>query len=81
MGTALKGKDRFGRKNGNDELYDLAADPYETENLAGTVVGRRKVAEMTALLADWMKETADPALRRFTFTKSGTLGLDVNPAA
>ncbi|MCC7372341.1 MAG: sulfatase-like hydrolase/transferase [Chloroflexi bacterium] len=40
-----------------DELYDLQADPWELENLAGRPDYGSALAEMRAILLDWMLET------------------------
>lgn len=45
-----------------EELYDLTADPYEMDNLAGSpeLTGIR--AELSRRLSEWMAETGDPLL-------------------
>ncbi|MGE3911896.1 MAG: sulfatase, partial [Chloroflexota bacterium] len=42
-----------------DELYDLEADPWELENLAGSAEHAAVAAEMQRLLVDWLLETED----------------------
>ena len=42
---------------GMDELYDLQADPYELENIAGTPEAQSVLAEMRAELARLLAET------------------------
>lgn len=44
------------------ELYDLAADPYELHNLAGTEACRRVEADLRERLNRWMRATHDPVL-------------------
>jgi arylsulfatase A-like enzyme len=44
---------------GEEELYDLAADPHEMRNLAGQASLRALQAELRSRLAAWMRETAD----------------------
>lgn len=43
-----------------EELYDLAADPFELVNLAGQEVHAKVQADLTAELGTWMKATDDP---------------------
>lgn len=42
-----------------EELYDLAADPWETRNLAGTVEHSKTLASMRAILEGWIEESGD----------------------
>ena len=42
-----------------DELYDLTADPWELENVAGRAEHAAVTLEMQQLLLDWMLETED----------------------
>lgn len=42
-----------------DELYDLAADPYELDNLAGRPAFASTVAELRSRLLDWSVLTED----------------------
>lgn len=44
------------------ELYDLAADPHETVNLAGTEKAAGVEADLVRRLLSWMRKTDDPAL-------------------
>ncbi len=46
-------------KEGPGHLYDLAKDPYELDNLAGTPGSAKVQAELDARLARWMRETGD----------------------
>jgi arylsulfatase A-like enzyme len=45
-----------------EELYDLAADPWEKHDLAGHPRWHDVKADLAGLLADWMRQTADPVL-------------------
>ena len=45
-----------------EALYDLAFDPHETNNLAGSDVHQAVLETMKEKLARWMKETNDPLL-------------------
>lgn len=45
-----------------EALYDLAFDPHETNNLAGSDVHQPVLETMKEKLARWMKETNDPLL-------------------
>lgn len=44
-----------------DELYDLAADPRELDNLAGRPEAAAVEARLRERLAHWLERTADPA--------------------
>ncbi len=48
-----------------DELYDLAADPFETRNLIDDPGYRDAVRDLRSRLADWMRQTDDHALILF----------------
>jgi hypothetical protein len=45
----------------DEELYDLAADPYEVHNLASSAepAHQRKLSELRAGLQRWIEETND----------------------
>ena len=45
------------------ELYDLQADPYEFQNLAGNEAQATVFAELKQALASWREQTADPLLQ------------------
>lgn len=45
-----------------EELYDLEADPYEINNLAGTEKHKGTAAKLRKALYEWMVETGDPGL-------------------
>jgi arylsulfatase A-like enzyme len=42
------------------QLFDLSADPYETENLIAVPRHAGVVADLRAKLAAWQKEVRDP---------------------
>jgi hypothetical protein len=42
-----------------DELYDLAQDPWELENVAGDRAYQDTVAQMRLRMLDWCIETED----------------------
>jgi len=42
-----------------EELYDLAADPHELRNLAGSPAHRELLGELRAKLVEWMDRTGD----------------------
>jgi len=44
------------------ELYDLASDPGQFQNLAADPVHAETLKRMQGLLYDWQKETQDPFL-------------------
>ena len=44
------------------ELYDLTADPLETNNLSGTMEAREVEGRLNGLLWGWMSDTDDPLL-------------------
>lgn len=56
-------KERFSAPNTEEELYDLAADPLEQTNLAGSGAHYDVLAELRGRVAEWMKETDDPLLK------------------
>ncbi len=60
----------------HEVLYDLEADPWELENLAGTEAHAGRVAEMRAILFDHLIETGDilllPEYELSRISKSGT---------
>ena len=45
------------RKKGDQDLYDLAADPYELKNLAGDPAQAERMKKMQALAFKWWKDT------------------------
>ncbi|HSU53774.1 MAG TPA: sulfatase [Candidatus Dormibacteraeota bacterium] len=49
----------FGKRPA-EELYDLAKDSEQMENVAGGKQFAKPLADLRMQLADWMKETADP---------------------
>jgi len=49
----------FAPKREAEELYDLAADPFETRNLAADPAHKATLEEMRRRLAAWEKETND----------------------
>jgi arylsulfatase A-like enzyme len=62
MRTLRVGHMKYGFSSGaRDELYDLGRDPHETLNLIDNPEYRVSADELRARLADWMKETGDPA--------------------
>lgn len=71
---------KYGFNNtGDDELYDLSADPWEMNNLAGDPKWSDQLRAMIALMLRWMEDTDDPLRRRFLFEKAPSLGIEVNP--
>jgi arylsulfatase A-like enzyme len=44
---------------GEDELYDLEEDPYETINLAHEQAYEERIASMRAEISDWQRRTGD----------------------
>jgi uncharacterized sulfatase len=43
----------------DEELYDLASDPYEIHNLAASPEHQATLKEMRGVLEEWIKETGD----------------------
>ena len=43
-----------------EELYDLTADPYELENLAGDPKHAEKLTRLRRELRNWLEATQDP---------------------
>ena len=60
---------RWDKADKPDELYDLVADPHETENIAGRREMRAVRERLTRQLKAWMERTNDPA--RFWPAKNG----------
>lgn len=60
---------RWDKPDKPDELYDLAADPHETKNIAGEPAMRPVRDRLLRQLKAWMARTNDPA--RFWPRKSG----------
>ncbi|QYY36883.1 sulfatase-like hydrolase/transferase [Ruficoccus sp. ZRK36] len=50
---------------GEDELYDLSADPHEMRNLIGDPAYAARLREMRQRLYDWMEETRDPVREQY----------------
>ena len=57
LGSLPSGPDRW------DELYDLEADPLETNNLANDAAQTSLRNQLAGSLFQWMKDTNDPILR------------------
>jgi arylsulfatase A-like enzyme len=53
------------------ELYDIAADPHETENLAYETEHRETCRALLDRLHAWMRETDDPLLEQGPLTSPG----------
>ena len=49
-------------REGYEELFDLAQDPHETQNLAEDTSYAQVGSELKGKLAAWMRETDDPLL-------------------
>jgi len=45
------------RQKGEQDLFDLHADPYERKNLAGQLPQKKRVAELRRQTLDWWKRT------------------------
>ena len=58
--------------DGPHELYDLAADPDEADNLVSVVEQHDVVAQLRGELDDWFREHADPANDGATLPVIGT---------
>ena len=66
MRTIVKGRIKYGFSYGtSEELYDLEADPYETNNLVGNTAWRETKREMREELVNWMRATNDAGLIGF----------------
>jgi arylsulfatase A-like enzyme len=66
MITVRKDNWKYGWNCSNtDELYDLAADPHETENLIDDPGCLAQVIEMRDTLEAWMVETSYPGRRMY----------------
>ena len=49
----------FAPERAPEELYDLAADPWELKNLAADAKYKDKLAELRGILDRWIRETGD----------------------
>jgi N-sulfoglucosamine sulfohydrolase len=54
------------RREGIEELYDLANDPHETRNLASDPNHAAVLKDMQSRLVGWMRRTDDPLLRQIS---------------
>jgi arylsulfatase A-like enzyme len=54
----------FSEKRAQEELYDLQADPYETNNLAADAAHKTTLTTMRNRLDQWMDETNDHGRKR-----------------
>lgn len=61
------------------ELYDLAADPWETDNLAGQPETADVQRELDARLWSWMRDTNDPLLRGPVLSPAYVAGMAALP--
>lgn len=52
----------FTKPRAEEELYDLAADPYELVNVAGKAEYQEELSKLRKLIDDWRSETYDAAL-------------------
>ena len=52
----------YGGRGNREELFDLVKDPDETTNLADNPKYAERKAKIRQVLAQQMRETADPAL-------------------
>jgi N-sulfoglucosamine sulfohydrolase len=74
QGARRRGLDRFGVRCIDDyirrprfELYDLACDPHETNNLAGDERYRGLVGSFTDKIKQFQEETNDPWAHKWTY--------------
>ncbi|MGD8239314.1 MAG: sulfatase, partial [Armatimonadota bacterium] len=49
----------FAPRRAEEELYDLAQDPWELSNVAGDPAYGARLAELRGLLDGWIQETGD----------------------
>lgn len=59
-----------------EELYDLAADPHETRNLAASAEHRERLEQMRRILDEWIHQTGDKG----QIAESGPMEWDKNRA-
>jgi len=52
----------FSQPRPREELYDLAADPWEQENLAGDEEHEALLCDLAGRVDEWMEESGDPVL-------------------
>ena len=54
--------DKFDRKKGDQDLYDLSSDPYEENNLVNQPDQRQRAVDMRQQVLDWWQRTGGGAL-------------------
>ena len=68
---------KYGFNNsGEDELYNLAIDPWEMKNIINDSSVEKQLTELMKHLLTWMEETNDPVINRFKFLRHQKLGIE-----
>ncbi|OGV56732.1 MAG: hypothetical protein A2017_09705 [Lentisphaerae bacterium GWF2_44_16] len=68
---------KYGFNNsGEDELYNLAIDPWEMKNIINDPSVEKQLTELMKHLLTWMEETNDPVINRFKFLRHQKLGIE-----
>ena len=68
--TLVKGDLKYGFSAGHDDqLYDLASDPYELVNVATEPSRREQLEDARQMLSDWMADHHDPVRGIFNRTR------------
>ncbi len=74
MVTCRAGDLKYGWNAGSwDELYDLAADPYETRNVIAEPAYAERLSALRERVIRWMEATGHPGLQQVR--ARGRLGL------
>ncbi|MCH2182930.1 MAG: sulfatase-like hydrolase/transferase [Mariniblastus sp.] len=71
-GSLDERENRFFQSKPAEELYDLASDPYETRNLAGTIDARADLLRMRQELVRRMKAMPDTSLYPESYVAENT---------
>ena len=59
---SIKERTEFHKYRVRDELYNVRQDSHAYINVAAASENRERIAEMQAILVNWMEETEHPAL-------------------
>lgn len=81
MVTARLGDLKYGWNcSCQDELYDLARDPWETVNLVSDPASRNELRVMRRAVAEWMEEVGYPGLGMYAQSRMESGGSHARPA-
>lgn len=79
--TLRCGEWKYGFNNsGEDELYNLATDPWEMKNMINDPSAEKQLLLLMNYLLAWMQKTNDPVINRFKFLRNRRLGIEAYPS-